>query len=268
MIELYHHDLSVCAQKVRLCLEEKELKWEDRYVDLTKREQKRPEYLKLNPNGNVPTLVHDGHVVYESTIINEYLDDAFPEKPLRPLDALGRARVRKWTLQLDVSVHMAMRTLNTAVFTRHRDMENHTEAEIEDKLTTIADPAKRERKITSFKQGIESPHILDALQRYSKLIKDMEAELADGRRWLVGNEFTLADVGFASYFTMMEGLQIGWLWEKSPRFCAWFQGLKARPAYDRAITQWAKASKDADRRVEFGKAVRDRMIEIFNARGT
>jgi len=268
MLELFHHDLSVCAQKVRLCLEEKELKWESRYVDLAKREQKRPEYLKINPNGNVPTLVHDGNVVYESTIINEYVDDAFPVKPLRPADALGKARVRKWTLQLDVSVHMAMRTLNTAVFTRHRDMENHTEAEIEEKLGTIADPAKREHKITSFKQGIESPYILEALERYTKLIKDMGAELADGRPWLVGDQFTLADVGFASYFTMLEGLQIGWLWEKSPRFSQWFQRLKARPAYERAITKWTEASKDAARRIEYGKRVRDRMIEIFNARGT
>ncbi len=272
MLELYHHDLSVCAQKVRFCLEEKELKWEGRYVDLAKREQKKPEYLKINPNGNVPTLVHDGHVVYESTIINEYVDDAFPDFPLKPADALGKARVRKWTLQLDVSVHMAMRTLNTAVFTRHRDMENHTESEIEEKLSTIADPAKRERKITSFKQGIESPFILDALKRYSKLIKDMNAELADDRPWLVkakrGDHFTLADVGFASYVTMLEGLQIGWLWEQSPRFSEWFQRLKARPAYDRAITKWAEASEDAARRIEYGKGVRDRMIEIFNARGT
>ncbi|MFQ5681908.1 MAG: glutathione S-transferase family protein [Candidatus Binatia bacterium] len=265
MLELYHHDLSVCAQKVRLCLEEKELKWESRYVDLGKREQKKPEYLRLNPNGNVPTLVHDGTVVYESTIVNEYLDDAFPEKPLRPVDALGKARVRKWTIQLDVSIHMAMRTLNTSIATRHRDMGNYTQEQIEVKLGTIADPAKRERKMTSFRQGIESPYVLESLQRYGKLIKEMESELADGRPWLVGEQFTLADVGFASYFTMMEALQIGWLWEKSPRFCGWFQRLKARPAYERAITRWLNSSKELPQRIKSGKECRDRLIQIFNA---
>ena len=94
MLELYHNDMSVCAAKVRLALAEKELAYTGHHINLREGGQKKPEYLKLNPKGVVPTLIHDGFVVCESVVINEYLEDAFPEKPLMPKSAQGRARAR------------------------------------------------------------------------------------------------------------------------------------------------------------------------------
>src|SRR4029453_6650243 len=79
VIELYHTNMSVCSQKVRFALAEKKLRWEDHHVNLQAGEQLRPEYLKLNPNAVVPTLVDNGTVIIESTVINEYLDDAYLE---------------------------------------------------------------------------------------------------------------------------------------------------------------------------------------------
>ena len=84
MLILYDFGNSVCCQKVRITLVEKGLTWEARRVDLFKTEQYDPEYLKLNPKGVVPTLVHDGTPVIESTLICEYIDDTFPEPPLMP----------------------------------------------------------------------------------------------------------------------------------------------------------------------------------------
>src|SRR5262245_34508637 len=84
MLELYHDWRSFCSIKVRLCLAEKGLPWESRVIDLMKLEHTTPAYLKLNPNGVVPTLVHDGTPLHESTIINEYLNDVFPAVPLMP----------------------------------------------------------------------------------------------------------------------------------------------------------------------------------------
>jgi glutathione S-transferase len=75
MIELYHNDMSVCAQKARFALGEKQLAWESRHLNLRAGDQQKPEYVKLNPNAVVPTLVDNGTVVIESTIICEYLDD-------------------------------------------------------------------------------------------------------------------------------------------------------------------------------------------------
>ena len=93
MIELYHTNMSVCSQKVRFALAEKKLRWEDHHINLQAGEQLRPEYLKLNPNAVVPTLVDNGTVIIESTVINEYLDDAYLEPSLRPADSIARSRM-------------------------------------------------------------------------------------------------------------------------------------------------------------------------------
>ena len=85
MLELYHGYTSVCAQKARLTLAEKGLEWASHVMDLNG-DQLDPAYLKLNPNGVVPTLVHNGHVIVESTVIMHYLDDIFTEPPLMPRD--------------------------------------------------------------------------------------------------------------------------------------------------------------------------------------
>jgi len=94
MIALYHNDMSVCAQKVRMTLAENQLQWEGHHLDLRAGDQQKPEYTKLNPNAVVPTLVDNGAMVIESTVICEYLDDAYPESSLRPKDAAARARMR------------------------------------------------------------------------------------------------------------------------------------------------------------------------------
>ena len=95
MLELYHFDRSPAAQKVRLALAEKGLDWDGHYIEtgFDKRDQHDPGYLKLNPRGMVPTLVHDGRVIRESNVILEYIEDAFPAPPLRPADPYERADI-------------------------------------------------------------------------------------------------------------------------------------------------------------------------------
>ena len=83
MLELYHSINSVCAQKVRIALEEKGQEAKDHIMTL-RGDQYEPAYLKLNPNGVVPTLIHDGEPITESSLILYYIDDAFPEPPLMP----------------------------------------------------------------------------------------------------------------------------------------------------------------------------------------
>jgi len=100
MLILYDFGNSVCCQKVRITLVEKGLTWEARRVDLFKTEQYDPQYLKLNPKGVVPTLVHDGTPVIESTLICEYLDDTFPDPPLMPKHPAERARMPRRATRL------------------------------------------------------------------------------------------------------------------------------------------------------------------------
>ncbi len=75
MLELYHSWDPFCSFKVRLCLEGKGLDWTGQHIDLMKFENLRPDYLAVNRNGLVPTLIDEGTVIVESTIINEYLDE-------------------------------------------------------------------------------------------------------------------------------------------------------------------------------------------------
>ncbi len=93
-MKLYHFPPSTNSLKVRIALLEKGLEFESVVIDLTKREQKDPEYLKIHPFGQVPALDDDGFIVYDSTVINEYLEDEYPHPPLLPGDSENRARAR------------------------------------------------------------------------------------------------------------------------------------------------------------------------------
>src|SRR5215510_13533748 len=93
MVTLYHGRTSVCSIKARLALAEKGVNFESRLMTL-RGDQFDPGYMKLNPNAVVPTLVHDGKVVIESTVVMHYVDEALPGPALTPSDPLARAQVR------------------------------------------------------------------------------------------------------------------------------------------------------------------------------
>ena len=102
MLTLYHGVTSTCSKRVRMALAEKGVEWDSVHLDLSRRDNLEPEYLKINPNGVVPTLItENGTVIIESTVILEYLDDAYPDIPLKPDDPIARARMRLWTKKLD-----------------------------------------------------------------------------------------------------------------------------------------------------------------------
>ena len=129
MLELYHTHNSVCAQKVRIVLAEKRLEWESHHLLLAKGEHQTPEYFKLNPKGVVPTLLDDGEVLRESTIIIEYLDDTYPDPPLMPATSLDRAQARLWMKRIDDEIHEpATTTVSFSIALRHLFMEQGKEA--------------------------------------------------------------------------------------------------------------------------------------------
>jgi glutathione S-transferase len=239
-VALYHHHTSVCAAKSRLALEEKGVAWDGTLVDLRGSEQHRPDYLKMNPFGLVPVLVHDGRVVTESTVINEYVDEVFEGPTLRPADPYRRAQMRVWTRMNDENVHAATGVITTSIAFRHQ-------AKHADQISHIADPYKKDRKSASVQGGVDNPHFRTALHRIDILFGQIEEALGGsgpgealaggGPEWLVG-EYSLADVGFASYIVRFDHLQLHFLWENRPRVAAWYERLKARPAFQRAIIDW------------------------------
>src|SRR5581483_8206048 len=91
MLELYHNNISVCAQKVRIVLAEKNVPWTNHHMSLAKGEQLTPEFKNMNPRGVDPVLVHDGNIIVESSVICAYLDEVFPAPPLMPKNPVERA---------------------------------------------------------------------------------------------------------------------------------------------------------------------------------
>jgi len=106
-MELYTYFRSSAAYRVRIALNLKGLKADYRYVHLVKDggQQHKPEYLRINPQGLVPALVDNGHVLTQSLAIIEYLEDTHPQPPLLPKDALGRARVRALAQVVACDIH-------------------------------------------------------------------------------------------------------------------------------------------------------------------
>ena len=143
MLELYHSGLTTCSKQVRHCLREKGLAYESRYVELWRYENLSPDYLKLNPNGVVPTLVHDGTPIINSFCINEYIEDAFPEPPLRPADPTERARMRYWAWTAD-EIHLQLARLTHARMLQSR-VDDLSPADQEIMLKRTPVPEKRER---------------------------------------------------------------------------------------------------------------------------
>jgi glutathione S-transferase len=236
MIELYHNDMSVCAQKVRFALAEKKLKWEGHHLNLRAGDQQKPEYLKLNPNAVVPTVVDNGAVIIESTMINEYLDDAYPDISVRPADAVSRARMRLWTKQLDDSVHAATSAISSAIAFRYQKLAGGME-ELQRFHEKMPDPVKRASSWENVTKGVESRFFPEAIRRFDKLLTDMENVLTAGT-WLAGKEFSLADIGYAPYATRLDHLQLQFLWDKRPRFAGWYDRLRERRTYKEALEDW------------------------------
>lgn len=195
MIRLYDHPDCPFSQKVRIVLAEKDLEFERVNVDLHKGEQKSPEFLKLNPYGKVPVLIDDDVVVYDSTIINEYLDEEYPNPPLMPEDSAGRARVR---LLEDFCDNSFMPPAGFVLGELHKS---------------------------------EAERDTERVRRYQaelgRVLGRLEGAL-DGKPFLVG-EFSLADVAFAPRMLILSQLGVD-VDSRLHSVAAWIGRLRDRPS--------------------------------------
>ena len=239
MLKLYHNDMSSCAQKVRLCLAEKGLPWENMHLNLRAGEHQQDWYVKLNPRAVVPTLIDGDIVVPESNVINEYLDERFPDPPLKPADPFGRAKMRLWTKQLDEGVHDAgIAVLSFALAFRHQYLTKGDAGK--GMLESIPDPIKRERRRDVIEKGLDSPFFRIAIARLLELYRDMDVALAR-HRWLAGDNYSIADAAFTPYVVRLDHLDILALLDGTPRVADWYRRLQQRPSFQEAIVRWENA---------------------------
>ena len=176
MIKLYDFLPCPFGQKVRIALAEKSLTYELVPVDLTQAEQRRQEFLRLNPYAKVPVLIDDETVVYDSTIISEYLDDEYPDPPLLP--AIGESSMRA----------------------RARVLEDFADTSFTPQVGQLMmelakpEPSRDAARLQRLRQSIE--RVLDYMNR----------EL-QGSHFLAG-DFSVADIGFAPRLLVLKDLGI------------------------------------------------------------
>lgn len=243
MLELYHHGSSVCAAKVRFALAEKGVEVDNaHYIDILKGEQFTDAYRKINPKAVVPSLVHDGRIINESTVICEYVDEAFTGPDLKPTDAYGRTQMRIWTKAVDEQLHPACGELTFVCCHRHIIMRLGKE-KMQEFLSSTPDQSVtskwKERKKQIVLMGFEAPGIEDTIKLYDGYLKKMEDSLAHSD-WLAGDTFSLADVGLTPYVNRLEMLSMSGMWENGrfPRVEDWFNRVKQRPHFEKTFLTW------------------------------
>jgi glutathione S-transferase len=233
---LYDYGSSVCCQKVRITLVEKGLPWEARRVDLFKAEQFSPAYLKLNPKGVVPTLVHNGVSVIESTLICEYLDEVFPEPPLIPKFPAERARMRVWSKFVDEGLFDGVAELSfSAMFReRMRNMPPETRAK---RFANVGDPRRRDRMMSTYEHGVHSPYVLHGIAAYERAFHHLEEALTEsGGPWILGDMVSLADISLMPFAARLEYLGLIGVWiESRPRVREWWLRAQNWPSFRRGL---------------------------------
>jgi glutathione S-transferase len=232
MLELYHSINSVCAQKVRIALKEKGLEAKEHLMTLAG-DQFDPAYMKLNPSAVVPTLVHDGVPIVESSVILYYIDEAFPEPALMPREPRARAQVRLYNKLVDEYVHNSCMVLSFATAFRGR-MVRMSEAAREEEFrkTPIAKRAEMKRDVVL--HGLDSHFVADAVAQHDKLLSWIEAGSKTGP-YLAGEKFSLADAAVIPYMVRLDLLRLSHIWENRPGVAAWWERVKNRPSTQETI---------------------------------
>jgi glutathione S-transferase len=230
MLDLYHNNISVCAQKVRVVLAEKNVPWTNHHLSLAKGEHLTPEFKRMNPRGVVPVLVHDGNTIVESSVICAYLDDVFPSPPLSPTNPVERATMRLWCKLPDDILHMACATVSFAI-SFGQQLKQQLGAGLEERLMKMPDPARRERQRALIEKGIDTPFFREHIKVFERTI------------WLASDAYTLADAEITPYIERVDRLGLAGLWDNRPRVDDWFMRIKARPSF-KAISDYPPTDYD------------------------
>lgn len=201
MRTLYHFPLCPFSRKVRLILAEKKLDFE---MESERFWERRPEFLKLNPTGQVPVLVDlNGTTIPDSTIIAEYLEEAYPDRPLLGTDLAQRAETRRLAAWFDQKFAQEV-TFNLII---EKTLKRHI-------------PGASGPNSAAIRQGkaLINNHL------------DYISWLVDRRKWLAGDEFSLADITAAAHLSAIDYLG-DVMWEKHELAKDWYARLKSRPSF-------------------------------------
>jgi len=261
VLELYNFAQSTCSLKVRICLAEKDIAWVDHPLISRNHDHLSDWYLKLNPNGVVPTLIHDGKSVFESSVIIQYLDQISPEVPLMPADPYMQAQLRSWLAFVDLVTTPAVRYPSFQFGGLLLKFQNMSDEDFNAKTAerpTKSGFYKKMNKMT----GFPDDEIAESLNDIRKTAARMDALFETyGGPWLFGEKYTLADIAVAPLMDRMEDLGFEQLWEKDyPRVAEWLKRMQARPAYGTAYYHGSRVSEQYPE-LKLGRGAHSHLVE-------
>jgi glutathione S-transferase len=234
MMILHHAWRSSASRRVRLCLEEKGLGYEGHHVDLEKMEHHSPKYLRINPLGVIPTLIHDGKPLHESGTICEYLDESFPDPPLRPETPYERALMHNWIRHIDGLIG------NLIIFNwRHhlqKTAERWTDEELAERLKKIPSKERQEAWLRVARKPYTEEERDAARAKLVTLLLDRMEEALKPSGWLVGKAYSITDIAAVPFVKRIdeEIAPHEVTANKHPRVTEWWAKIQARPAFARA----------------------------------
>jgi glutathione S-transferase len=227
---LYNAPQSTCSQRVRFVLNAKGLAFDEKKLDLLEGDQLKPDYLALNPNGVVPTLVHDGEIVIDSTVIIEYLDEIVPQgETFTPREPGERARMRSLMRFIDEMPAAAVRvpTFNLAFLPRFAKMS-------EEEFLAFAEskPLRKEFMLAMGRTGFPEKDMNASLERMRRTYERMDTAIAQsGGPFLQGSRPTLADISVMPALVRMDDLGLADMWADRPAIGRWYAAIRSHPAF-------------------------------------
>lgn len=235
MVELYHFWSSVCSVRVRMALEEKSVAWTSRYIDLFKFDQLCPEYLKISPDGVVPVLVHNGHAIHESEIINEYIDAAFLGPGLVPPDPLQAARMREFVKTCNDGFDAIVK-LTMVKYILPKLRNRWGDDVLREQVARRPSKFLRDMHSRAIRGEISEAELAESLADIKRLLDHLETTLNPGP-WVV-NQFSLADISLAPFMFRLAALGRDQFWsaDERPRVNAWYAAISSRPSFKAAVS--------------------------------
>ena len=229
MLTLYHWEPNANSGKPMLALAEKGVEYESRYLDLLRFDQHRPEYLKINPDGTIPALVHDDRVLTESTPIMEYVDEMFDGPALRPKDPLERWRMRWWMRFFDAYFAPSLSMIGWSVFVgpsvRQRDPK-----ELEAAIERIPLESRRIAWRKAMFNEFTAEELAESRRRVAFATDMLERHLGE-HRWVAGRTYSLADInGFNLAYALPFSQPDRCNDSRTPRIMEWLRSIYERPA--------------------------------------
>jgi glutathione S-transferase len=237
-LTLYCFPQSTCSQKVRLALWEKGIPFEERHVDHKNREHLSDWYLKLNPNGVVPTLTDGDDVIIDSSVILEYLEEVYPDHAMSPDNPVKRAHMRKWLRYLEEVPTPAIRvpSFNKHLAKRYENMEDDAY-----QAMTEAHPVRKHFYKRMNKTGFSAEETAESIDRLDSAAQRVSDALeSHGKDWIMGDMLTIVDPAYMPTVDRMIDLGLGDMIFDRPALKAWYERYAKRPAFEKTFYEGAR----------------------------